>query len=69
MHDLFSYGYDFLTNKYGDLMEMGVIDPAKVVRLTLANAASVAGSLLTMECSIAEEIEDEVWRTPKPRSE
>ena len=65
----FNYGYDFLNNKYGDLMELGVIDPAKVVRLTLENAASVSGALLTTEVSIASIEEDETWKIPKQRSE
>lgn len=64
-----NHGYDFLNNKYGDLIELGVIDPAKVVRLTLENSASVAGMLLTTDCIINEEIEDEITKTPKPRSE
>ena len=65
----FNYGYDFLNNKYGDMFEMGIIDPYKVVRLTLENAASVSGSLLTTEASISETIEDEVFKTPIPKSE
>lgn len=64
-----NYGFNFLNNKYGDLIEMGVIDPFKVVRLTLENSASVAGTLLTTECVIAEEIEDEYTKTPRPKSE
>lgn len=64
-----NYGYDFLNNKYGDLMALGVIDPFKVVRLTLENAASVSGMLLSTEVIIAEEIEDEIARTPRGRSE
>ena len=64
-----NYGYEFLNNQYGDLIELGVIDPYKVVRLTLENAASAAGMLLTTDCVINEEIEDEYTRTPKPRSE
>ena len=64
-----NYGYDFLNNKYGDMIEMGVIDPAKVVRLTLENAASVASMLLTTDCVIAEQEKEEVGRTPAPRSE
>lgn len=62
-----NFGYDFLTNQYGDMLEMGVIDPTKVVRLTVENAVSVASMLLTTECVIAEEDEDEITRTPKPR--
>ena len=69
MNEDVNYGFDFLNNKYGDLMMLGVIDPYKVVRLTLENAASVAGMLLSCECVIAEEREDEITRTPIPRSE
>ena len=61
------YGYNFLTNEYGDLMEMGVIDPVKVVKTTLINAASVAGMLLTTEVICSEDEEMEITRTPKPR--
>lgn len=63
-----NYGYNFLNNQFGDLIEMGVVDPAKVVKTTLKNAASVAGLLLTTEVVCNEEEELEVTRTPKPRS-
>lgn len=49
-----NYGYNALTGQYEDLMEAGVIDPAKVVRCTLQNAASVCGLLLTAECVVTE---------------
>src|SRR3990167_249440 len=62
-----NYGYDFLNNQYGDMFSMGIVDPAKVVKLALKNAASVAGMLLTTEVTIHEEEEDEVKRTHKPR--
>ena len=52
------FGYDFLENRYGHLIEMGVIDPAKVVKTALINAASVAGMLLTTEVVCNEEEED-----------
>ncbi|MEL7103067.1 MAG: chaperonin GroEL, partial [Pseudomonadota bacterium] len=42
------------TEEYGNLIDMGVIDPAKVVRSALQNAASVAGLLITTEAGIAE---------------
>jgi chaperonin GroEL len=48
-----SYGYNALTRSYGDLLEMGVIDPAKVTRLALQNATSIAGLVLTTDCLIA----------------
>jgi chaperonin GroEL len=49
-----AFGYNAATNEYGDLIAMGVIDPAKVVRTALQNAASVAGLMLTTEALIAE---------------
>ena len=49
-----SYGYNAGTGAYGDMIDMGIIDPAKVTRLALQNAASVAGLLLTTEAMIAE---------------
>jgi len=63
-----SYGYDFLNNNYGDLIELGVIDPVKVVKSTITNSASVAGIMLTTEVLINETKADEIVRTPKPRS-
>lgn len=64
------YGYNFLTNQYGYMLEMGIIDPTKVVKLSLQNAASAAGMLLTTEVCIHEEILEELQpRTPKSRSE
>jgi chaperonin GroEL len=49
-----NYGFNAATGEYGDLMEQGVIDPVKVVRTALENAASVAGLMLTTEALIAE---------------
>jgi chaperonin GroEL len=54
-----SYGYNAATDTYGDMLEMGVIDPAKVVRTALQNAASVAGLMLTTEALVAEKPKDE----------
>ena len=48
-----SFGFNANTREFGDLIEMGVIDPAKVTRLALQNAASIAGLLLTTDCLIA----------------
>ncbi|HEX7436469.1 MAG TPA: chaperonin GroEL [Caldimonas sp.] len=48
-----SYGYNAATREYGDLLEMGVIDPAKVTRLALQNAASIASLVLTIDCMVA----------------
>jgi chaperonin GroEL len=47
-----NYGYNAATGEYGDLVEQGVIDPAKVTKTALINAASVAGLLLTTDCAI-----------------
>ena len=48
------YGYNVLTREYGDLIQDGVLDPAKVVRYELQNAASIAALLLTTECMVTE---------------
>ncbi len=50
----FAYGWNAQTGEYGDLFKMGVIDPAKVVRAALQDAASIAGLLVTTEAMIAE---------------
>jgi chaperonin GroEL len=47
------HGYNAATREYGDLLQMGVIDPAKVTRLALSNAASIAALILTTDCLIA----------------
>ncbi len=49
-----NYGFDALKNKYCDMVEAGIIDPTKVTRSALQNAASVAGTLLTTESLIAD---------------
>ena len=53
------YGYNARTDKFENLFETGVIDPAKVTRVALENAASIAGMFLTTECVIAEKKEPE----------
>ena len=53
-NDSFSYGYDALKEEYVDLFERGVIDPAKVTKSALINAASVSAMLLTTSCAIAD---------------
>jgi chaperonin GroEL len=55
------YGYDSLNDKYGNMFEMGVIDPTKVVRLALENAASIAGLFLTTKGVIAESKEEKEY--------
>ncbi len=54
-----TFGYNAATGEYGDMVEMGILDPTKVTRLALQNAASVAGLLLTTEVMIAESPKDE----------
>jgi chaperonin GroEL len=47
-------GYNAATGEYGDMVEQGVIDPTKVTKTALVNAASIAGLILTTDCSIAQ---------------
>jgi len=48
-----TFGYNAASREYGDLLAMGVIDPAKVSRLALQNASSIAGLILTTACLVA----------------
>ncbi|MBK1733657.1 TCP-1/cpn60 chaperonin family protein, partial [Thiococcus pfennigii] len=50
-----NYGYNAATGEYGDMVAMGILDPTKVTRSALQNAASVAGLMVTTECMVAEE--------------
>jgi chaperonin GroEL len=59
----FAYGWNAQTDEYGDLFAQGVIDPAKVVRTALQDAASVAGLLVTTEAMIAEKPKKEAAPT------
>ena len=54
-----SYGYNAYSGEYGDLIQMGVIDPTKVVKTALGNASSIASLLLTTEAMVTDEPEDE----------
>ncbi|MDQ2638965.1 MAG: chaperonin GroEL [Pseudomonadota bacterium] len=54
-----AYGYNAASGEYGDMLEAGILDPTKVTRLALQNAASVAGLLLTTEVMIADAPKDE----------
>src|SRR5690606_6246787 len=54
-----TFGFNAATGEYGDLVQMGVIDPVKVVRSALQNAASVASLMLTTEALVAEKPKDE----------
>ncbi len=49
-----NFGYNAAAGEFGDMIEPGILDPTKVTRLALQNAASVAGVFLTTEASIAE---------------
>ena len=53
-----NYGYNASTGEYGDMIDMGILDPTKVTRTALQNAASIAGLLITTEAMIAEIPED-----------
>jgi chaperonin GroEL len=53
-----NYGFNAATHEYGDLVEMGVLDPTKVTRMALQNAASVASLMLTTDAMVAELVEE-----------
>jgi chaperonin GroL len=59
-----AWGYNAQTEEYGDMLEMGIIDPAKVTRSALQNAASIAGLMLTTEAMVAEEPKKEAAAAP-----
>ncbi|WP_412480873.1 chaperonin GroEL [Azonexus sp. IMCC34839] len=59
-----NFGYNAATGNYGDLVEMGVIDPTKVTRTALQNAASVAGLILTTDATVAEAPKEEKAAAP-----
>ncbi|BCX87678.1 chaperonin GroEL [Methylomarinovum tepidoasis] len=54
-----NFGYNAATGEYGDMIEMGILDPAKVTRTALQNAASVSGLMITTEAMVAEEPKEE----------
>jgi chaperonin GroEL len=54
-----NYGFNAANDTYGDMIEMGILDPTKVTRTALQNAASVASLMLTTECMIAEAPKDD----------
>ena len=54
-----NYGYNAATGDYGDLVDMGILDPTKVTRTALQNAASIAALMITTEAMVAEEPKDE----------
>ena len=63
----YGYGFDAQTGAYKDMVAAGIIDPTKVVRVALQNAASVAGLLITTEAMVAERPEKR-WRRAMPRA-
>jgi chaperonin GroEL len=54
-----NFGYNAATGEYGDLVAMGILDPTKVARSALQNAASIAGLMITTEAMVAEEPKEE----------
>jgi len=52
-------GFNAATEEYGDMIEAGIIDPTKVTRTALQNAASIAGLMITTECVITDKPEEE----------
>ncbi|MFB3061309.1 MAG: TCP-1/cpn60 chaperonin family protein, partial [Candidatus Binatia bacterium] len=60
------FGFNAATEKYEDLMKAGIVDPTKVVRTALQNAASIAGLLLTTEAMVAEKPEEKSAMPPMP---
>jgi chaperonin GroEL len=61
-----NYGYDAQTGEYGDMIELGILDPTKVTRYALQNAASVSGLLLTTEAMVAEAPQDDAGGPAMP---
>ncbi len=61
-----AFGFDAAREEFGDLFELGIIDPTKVVRVALENAASVASLLITTEAAVTELPEEEKEKTPHP---
>ena len=59
-----NYGYNAANGTYGDMIEMGILDPTKVTRTALQNAASVAGLLLTTECMVADAPKEDAPAAP-----
>jgi chaperonin GroEL len=60
----FNVGYDAANNTYADLLLAGIVDPAKVTRSALQNAASIAGMVLTTECIVVDKPEKD--KAPAP---
>jgi chaperonin GroEL len=64
-----AFGFNAATEVFEDMLQSGVIDPTKVVRTALQNAASVAGLLLTTEAMVAEKPEEKKATPPAPHPE
>jgi chaperonin GroEL len=60
-----AYGYNARTNEYGDMIEMGIIDPTKVTRTAIENAASIAAMVLMTECVIVDEPKEDDMDMPQ----
>jgi len=60
-----NFGYNAATHQYGDMLDMGVIDPTKVTKTALINAGSIAGLLLTTDCAINDIEEEKVGPDPR----
>ena len=60
-----NFGFNALSNQYGDLVALGVVDPCKVTRTALQNAASIAGLALTTECMVAQWPEEKPPKDPR----
>ncbi|MDX1529866.1 MAG: TCP-1/cpn60 chaperonin family protein, partial [Gammaproteobacteria bacterium] len=59
-----AFGFNAQTEEFGDLVKMGILDPTKVVRTALQNAASIAGLMITTEASVAEKPKKEEHAHP-----
>ncbi len=64
-----NFGYNAKTDVYVDMIESGIIDPKKVTRIALENAASVAGMILTTECALIEKDEEDFLKGLASRPE
>jgi chaperonin GroEL len=64
-----NFGYNAATSVFGDMVAMGVLDPCKVTRSALQNAASIAGLILTTDCMVAELRDEPSGHTPGPDME
>ena len=60
-----SYGFNARTNEYGDMIEMGIIDPTKVTRTAIENAVSIASMVLMTECVIVDELKEDEMDMPQ----